>query len=384
MTPMEELLSGMTEATIVQALQSLLPSLLSNWNNPEGFRRAATPGFMREAGIPRADAAKAVAVVDQARRQVLRLRGVHFRPFTTDDDLEFAYTKIVPTSANSPTMQGSLWLAFQAQRSAISYLDAKEGAAAKLQVVKAVDDNKAVFQALASEAESLTLPQIERILVTIGRKVLDEKTGDFNLSVITGYIIETGRREARNKQDGGIMASEGGRLSEEVRMLATVIEPVHKAELNEASQRFMRLKDTEKAQRFDRLREYMNRHAQQVGKMAPAGYEKFCQAVESQLFPYPAQIEWMRSYLKPLYANAQQSSLFDNCLTEASIRQRYEKVMSEKNSNTSMVEMARAFALAKLSRLEDPGQRDFLERLDLREEFNWPGSLEELKAQQKA
>ena len=42
MTPMEQVLSTLPDALTVQALQSLLPAMLANWNNPEGFRRAAT------------------------------------------------------------------------------------------------------------------------------------------------------------------------------------------------------------------------------------------------------------------------------------------------------------------------------------------------------
>lgn len=384
MTPTEEILSKLPEATTVQALQSLLPAMLAHWNNPEGFRRAATPEFMGKTGIPRADAAKAVAVVDQALRQVVRMRNTHFRPFHTDDDLEFAYTKIVPTSADSPSMQGSLWLAFQVHKAAIDYLESVEGTLTKAEFVKIVDKNKAVFQALGQEAEGLTLAKIERILVTIGRKFLAEQTDNFALAAIAGYIIEFARREARRSGNENVLGSQAGRMSEELRMLATVIEPVHKAELNEANQRFMRLNSMDKGHRFDQLRNYLNRRAREIAKLAPPGFEKFCHAVESKLFPYPAQIEWMRTYLKPLYANAEQSSIFDNCISEPSIRQRYEKVMSEKTANATLIEIARAFAVAKLSHQVDPGEREFLEKLNLREEFNWPGSLRELKAQRKA
>ena len=357
---------------------------MAHWNDSEGFRRAATPEFMRKAGIPRADAAKAVAVVDQALRQVVRMRNIHFRPFYNDDDLEFAYTKIVPTSADSPSMQGSLWLAFQAHKNAIDYLDSAEGKVTKAEFVKIVDKNKAIFQALGVEAEGLTLAKIERILVTIGQKFLAGQTDDFALAAIAGYIIEFARREARSLGNENVLASQAGRLSEELRMLATVIDPVHKAELNEANQRFMRLNSTEKSRRFDQLRSFLNRRAREIAKLAPPGFEKFCHAVESKLFPYPAPIEWMRTYLKPLYANAEQSSIFDNCITEPSIRQRYEKVMSEKTANATLIEMARAFAAAKLRHQVDPGEREFLDKLDLGEEFNWPGSLQEMNAQGKA
>ena len=384
MTTTEQFISDLPQTTVVQALQALLPALLSNWNNPEAFRRAATPEFMRQTRTPRAEAAKAVAVVDQTLKQVVRMRTTHFRPFATDDDLEYAYTKIVPTSADSPSMQGALWLAFQAQKKAIDFLDSEEGKAAKATTVKAVDANKQLFQALGAEAEGLTLAKIERILTTLSRRALGESVSEFELATIAGFIIELARRQARIKGGDNVLAGQSNRLSEDLRMLATVIEPVHKAELNEAYQRFMRLSSTDKGRRFDRLRQFLNRRAREIGKLAPPGFEKFCQAIESQLFPYPAQIEWLRSYLKPLYNNAEQSSIFDNCISEASIRQRYEKLMSEKNANPTLVEMARAFSQARVSHFDDPAQQEFLEQLDLKSEFGWPSSLAELRAGIKA
>ena len=380
MTPTEQFLSTLPQATIVQALQALLPAMLSHWNEPEAFHRAATPHFMHYAGIPRTDAAKAVAVVDQALKQVVRMRATHFRPFANDDDLEYAYTKIVPSSADSPSMQGSLWLAFQAQKKVIDYLDSEEGQAALATVSKSVFANKDTFKALGAASEGLSLAKIERILITIGRRSLGKNTLNFDLTAIAGHIIELGRKKSRGMSTENVMASRAGGLNEELHMLATIFEPVHKAELNEANQRFLQLSAMDKSRRFDRLRQYLNRRAEEVGKLAPAGFEKFCHSLESLMFPYPAQIEWMRSFLKPLYTNAEQSSIFDNCISEASIRQRYEKVMSEKNVNAPLVEMARAMSQAAVTRLDDPARREFLEQLNLRVEFNWPATLTQLNA----
>ena len=384
MTPMERFLSGKPEAMVVRALQWLLPSILAHWGDPEGFRKEATAGFMREAGMPDDDEPKAVAVVDQAFRRADALRAVHFRPFRTYEELEYAYSKIVPGFANSPTMQGSLWLAFQMQRSAIDYLDSEEGQAALEQMAKAVEGNKAVFQEMISETQDLNLTAIEKILILIGRRSLPETTENFSLGAIAGHIIETARKEARTRKVIDLLDSRANKMSEEVKKLAAVIEPCRRAELNEANVKFMKLDDAEKRQRFDRLRAFLHRQAQEVAQFAPAGFERFCQAVESQLYPYPAQVEWVRSYLKPMFVNAQQSALFDNCLTEASIRQRYDKVMAEKSSNVTMVELARAFAIAELNKQEEPEQRAFLQQLNLREEFNWPRTLEEMKSQLKS
>lgn len=381
---MESFLSDKPESMIIRALQWLLPALISNWGDLDAFRRAGTPGFMREAGIPRGDAVKAVGVVDQAFRQATRIQAQQFRPLKKQEDLEYAYTRLVPSVTDSSARQGFLWLAYQAQSKAIDFLQSDKGKNVGRNLAKAVEENKNIFVSLSEDAESLNLAKIERILMVLGRKSLGEEAGNFELSMVTGAIIEFARAEGRSVLQEDLLTSRHGAGNEDKRLLLSVVDPVHLAELNEANNRFLRLDDGEKGRWFDRLRGFLNRNATSVATSAPKGYEAFCLAVEGMLFPYPAQLEWMRAYLKPLYTNAQQSSTFDNCVTEASITQRYKKMMAESSPNKTMIELARSFALVKLNMFEEPEQREFLDGLNLREEFQWPASLAELKAQQSA
>ncbi len=381
---MERFLADKPESMIIRAVQWLLTPLLSCWGDPQAFRRAGTPRFMREAGMPRSDAARAVGVVDQAYRQATRVHAQQFRPLKSQAELEYAYTRLVPTVTDSPARQGFLWLAFQAQMKALEFLNSERGREAVSRLAKAVDDNRNVFFGLNVESEGLTLAKIDRILVVLAGKVMDEKRDAFEKSICAGHIIEYARVTARSAPKEDLMASRQTPENRDLRMLTYIVEPVHKAELNEANLRFARINEVEKGRWFDRLRGYLNRNADKVSDAAPLGFENFCRTVESLIFPYPTQLEWIRAYLKPLYTNASQSSIFDNCLTEVSITQRYNKLVGESNSNNIMVELARAFALAKLTKMEEPGLTAFLDELNFREEFSWPGSLEELKAQQSA
>jgi hypothetical protein len=380
---MEQAIAGKPEDQLIQAVQALLPALLEHWDDHQGFRRAGTPPFMREAGFAREEMAKAVTVVDQAFRQVPMLHHRQFRPYYKSEQLEGVYMRLVPSASDSPVRQGFLWLAFQVQAAVIDYLGSEAGLAAMQKIRKAVDEGKVVFRALMADPENLTPDKVEKVLFALTEKTLAEEADRFQLYAVVCSLIEFARREARQPPGQDLLALQREIPPAQVRLLAVLVEPVHTAELNEANHRFFRLKDGAKGRWFDVLRSFLDRHGSDLVKYAPLGFEKFSEAVEANLFPYPAQLEWMRAYLKPLYTNAQQSSVFDNCMTEASVRQRFEKLDSEKSSNKVMIELARAFALANLNKLGEPGQSEFLDTLNLKEEFQWPATLEELKAQLK-
>ncbi len=381
---MEQMIAGKSEERVIEGVQALLPALLEHWEDQAAFRRAGTPAFMRAAGYSREEMEKAVAVADQAFRQVPRLHTRQFRPYTDQEALGNAYSRLVPSATDSPMRQGFLWLAFQVQSAAIDFLQSEAGEAAAAKVRKAVDDGRVVFQTLLADPENLNLEKVERVLRALAERTLGEEAGRFQLDVIAGDLIEFARREARQPPGQDLLAIPRDIPPEQVRLLSVLVEPVHVAELNEANHRFFRLKDQEKARWFDILRRFLERNGAELARFAPMGFEKFAEAVEARLFPYPAPLEWMRAYLRPLYNNAQQSSVFDNCLTEASIRQRYEKLNSEKASNRIMIELARVFALANLNKLADPGQQEFIEGLDLQREFQWPATLADVKTQLKA
>lgn len=377
---MENVLAGQSDSAVIAGLQAVLPHLLEQWNNVDGFNKAAIPVLIDKLGLSDEHGEKVKSLAEQALRQVFRLRTMQFRSARNMALLDGVYTRLVTTATDSPTRQGFLWLAFQAQKASIEYLETEEGGKALSSLKKGVDGHKTLIANLTADKEKLTIDKIEKILTALGRKVLEDSVGAFQLSALAGSIVEWVRSEARGPPEKDLLSSDG-KVSEEDRLLTPLLEPVRQAEMNESYHRFLRMSDAEKRRRFDILRKTLHKHIKKVALHAPQGFEKFCMAVEGLLFPYPAAIEWMRSYLKPIYANAQQSSIFDNCLTEPAISQRYEKMIEEKSANLIMLELSMAFALSKLTKLDDPEQQAFISNLKLDKDFGWPKSLEELKSQ---
>ncbi|HEX9844249.1 MAG TPA: hypothetical protein VGC20_15935, partial [bacterium] len=165
----------------------------------------------------------------------------------------------------------------------------------------------------------------------------------------------------------------------EIPMVSILSEAVRQAELLEARQRFARLKNPERTRRYEVFRKVLVRLISKVAKFAVDGFEKFCTAVENEMFPYPAQIEWIRSFVKPVYGNAAQSSVFDACVTEQSVEARYQKLREEKSVNIVMLELGRALARSKFKAAEEEQKKNFLLELDLVKEFEWPASMDEFK-----
>lgn len=377
---MQQGLSVNEESLVIKGLQALLPVILQHWGKPEAFREAAVPVLSEAMGLDAEQASKANALAEQTLRQVTRIRAAQFRPYQSDEALDQAYTRLVPTATEAPVRQGFLWLAFQVQRSANEFLagDRAKEALAKLKM--AVDEQKALFGNLPLDSPRLSLESVERILTVLAQKKVADVGGEFQYAVICGHLMEWARAEAREGEDRDLLAGGGATVTDDARLLTPLVPPVRHAALNEAHQRFLKLNDQAKSRRFDGLRKLLSGHVVNLAVAAPHGFEAFCLAVEALLCPYPAQLEWVRSYLKPLYTNAQQSTVFDNCLNEATISQRYQKLLEEKSANVTMLELSRAFALAKVSRLAGPEETEFLNQLNLRSEFNWPTSVEEIKA----
>jgi len=372
-------LIGKSEETIISALQALLPPLSNCWGRPQQFVQESVPVLTEQLECSPADAGE-LAV--NTYRQVSRLRNMQFRPLGKLTTLDYAYTRLVPTATDSPLRQGYLWLAYQIQKSAVEYLQTEEAQKAMSKLKQAIGENKVLFEGLVAGGEddrSLTLEKVERIMTTMAEKVFGEDVPGLHPAALVGWAIEFAREEARAPKDHDLLHDSAEHLTEENRQLLALLEPVRKGELNEAYTRFARMNEQQKAKRFDQLRKALGKDIANLAVYAPQGFERFCIAMEALLFPYPASLEWLRSYLKPIYTNAAQSTVFDNCLTEPAVAQRYAKLMEEKSANLVMLELSRAFALAKLNRLESPEIVNFLDKLDLPKQFAWPATLAELK-----
>lgn len=384
MNPIEKFLEGMPDHDILRGMQALLPSLKSCWGDLEAFLKAALPVYLAEIGLEKEMAGPAKTYLEKTLRQVARLHATQFRVAPTKDDLEVLYQRLVPTATDSPTRQGYLWLAFQIHDATLSHFDSEAGKREIFQLTKAIEDNRQLFHGLLADAEKLSLTMVDKMLITFARKVLGAEAENFLYAGAAGILIEKIRIESRKPPRQDVLSEELADQSNESRRLSSLVEPVRAAELNEAHQRFLRMNDKDKTGRFGALRKMLNKLIKQVSVYAPLGFEKFCQGLESKLFPYPAQLEWMRSYLKPIYTNASQSSIYDNCVTETAINQRYQKLVEEKTSNPIMLELSKSIAMAKLNTSSNAEELKFLEELDLKAEFDWPVSFEELKARQSS
>jgi len=377
---MEKFLTEIPEATTLRGLQALLPALREHWGDAEGFRSAALPVFIGETGLDRSHAAEVAGFLDKANRQVARLRAAQFSALNDKGKLEFLYDRLVPTAADSPVRQGFLWLAFQAQKITIEFFDSEAGKKGLGEILAALEEQKELLEGLTAEDSKITFPVLEKILTTVARKVIGDSSGKLLPVAAAARLIEWTRVESRKPPQEDLLATNLTSQAEQTLKLGLLVDPVRVADLNDAHQRFLRLSAQERTQRFNLLRRHLAKNIQAVARYSPLGFEKFCQAVEAHLFPYPTQLEWLRSYLKPIYTNAAQSAVFDNCMTEAAIKQRYEKLLEEKTANPVMLEMARAMAMATITRSEGAADRKFLDDLELEKEFGWPTSFAQVLA----
>ena len=92
-------------------------------------------------------------------------------------------------------------------------------------------------------------------------------------------------------------------------------------------------------------------------------------------------MEWIRPFVKPVWTNASQSTLFEGRTTQDLVNQRYQQLLKAKQGNPVLVELARAFAIEASRSAEQEQAVAFLKDLDLVAEFQWPNTLEEVKAQ---
>ena len=382
---MELNLASKPRQLILRALRALTPPLLEKWGDVQAFREMAAPILLREGGAALVGMEEADALAEQTYRTVLRLRTLHFRPVENQQSLDAVFKALDP-GVNSPTanplLNGGLWLAYRLQGAAIQYLGSTEGKAALAKAEAALAaPPMAWLRSLSSDPQSLTL---ERIELSIAERLFqDQPPGPtrFNSYAIVGHILEQGRIAARQPPILNLPDAPPRELTAAERLSDALAEPVRGAELAEARARFAKLTTDDTSKRFDEFKIQLLRMVAQVAQFAPAGFEPFCQAIESVLFPYPAQLEWIRPFVKPVWTNASQSTLFEGRTTQELVNQRYQQLRKAKQGNPVLVELARAFAIEASRSAEQEQAVAFLKDLDLVAEFHWPNTLEEVKAQ---
>lgn len=374
-------LANKPKAVIQRALRALSAPLQDKWGDAKAFRVAAVPILMREAGNALADAKEADALADQAYRMVQRLRAVHFRPLDNPVQVDTQYKALEQAAgagANATLRQASFWLAYRLQQAALAYLRSPDGNNSLVRSWTALEARKDLSAKLLAEGNNLTLDGLEQQIAQVIQQSVNPTPTVFGQQILGGFLLEKARATARALPDLDSLGANMQTQTKEGTVLAALSEPARQAELNEARARFSKLTPEETAKRFDEFKLHLLRTITQLAPYAVLGVDKFSEAVETVLYPYPAQLEWVRAFVKPVFTNAQQSTIFDDCTTDAAVLQRYQAIRKAKRGNTVILELARALAATKTKVKAAEERQAFLGEVDLVKEFNWPTSLDQV------
>jgi len=379
---MEANLANKPKPIVQRALRALSAPLQEKWGDLKAFRIAAVPILLREGGTALSDQKEADALAEQTYRMVYRLRALHFRALDNPVQVDTQYKALEQAAgvgSNATLRQASFWLAYRLQQAGLGYLRSPEGQNALTKCWVALEGRgKDLAGKAMAEGTSLTVDRLEAM---IGQVLLESVTpalSSFSIQMLTGFLLEKARATARTLPDLDAISATMPTQTREATVLAVLAEPARIGELNEARARFAKLTPDESTKRFDEFKLHLLRTVAQVAPYAVLGIEKFSQAVEVVLYPYPAQLEWIRAFVKPIFTNAQQSTIFDDCLTEQSVLQRYQAIRKAKRGNTVILELAKALASTKTKVKAAEERQVFLTDLDLVKEFNWPTSLEQV------
>lgn len=379
---MEANLAGKPKPIVQRALRALSAPLQEHWGDPKAFRVAAVPILLREGGSAFSDTKDADALAEQAYRMVQRLRALHFRTLDNPVQLDTQYKALEQAMGAGPNAilrQPAFWLAYRLQQAGLNYLRSPEGQNALAKSWAVLENRKDLAAKALAEGNALTLDRLESLIAQALQEAVTPALNGFSVQMLAGFLLEKARATARALPE---LESLGGTVptpTRETAVLTALAEPVRLAELNEARARFAKLTAEESSKRFDEFKLHLLRVIAQVAPYAVLGFDKFCEAVEAVLYPYPAPLEWIRAFLKPIYTNASQSTIFDDCTTDQSVNQRYQAIRKVKRGNTVILELARALASTKTKTKAAEERQAFLVELDLVKEFNWPTSLDQVK-----
>jgi hypothetical protein len=380
---MEAILANKPKPVVQRALRALLAPVQAHFGDPQAFRAAAVPILMREAGTALSDAKDAEALAEQAYRMVQRLRAQHFRAMDNPVQVDIQYKALehsAATGPNSTLRQACFWLAYRLQQAGLLYLRSPEAQNALAKSWQVLENRRELFAKTTAESATLTLDRYEALIAQSLQESITPPLASFSLLTIAGYLLEKARATARALPELDVQGVNMPTQNREGTALLALSEPARGAELNEAKARFSRLTADETAKRFDEFKLQFLRTIPRIAPYAVLGFDKFCDAVEAVLYPYPQQMEWIRAFVKPVYTNASQSTIFDGCATDQSVEQRYQALRKAKRGNTVILELARALAFTKSKVKEAEVRETLLTELDLVKEFDWPTTLEQVTA----
>jgi hypothetical protein len=378
---MEANLAGKPKPIVQRALRALSAPLQEHWGDLKAFRAAAVPILLREGGAALSDRKEADALAEQTYRMVYRLRAVHFRALDNPVQVDTQYKALEQSAGvgpNATLRQASFWLAYRLQQAGLGYLRSPEGQNALVKCWAALERRRDFADKAMAEGASLTVDRIEAMIGQLLTESVTPALSSFSIQMLTGFLLEKARASVRTLPELEMLSASMPTQTREATVLAALSDPVRIGELNEARARFAKLTPEESTKRFDEFKLHLLRTITQLAPFAVLGIEKFSQAAEAVLYPYPAQLEWIRSFVKPIFTNAQQSTIFDDCATEQSVNQRYQAIRKAKRGNTVILELTRALAFTKTKAKAVEERQAFLTDLDLVKEFDWPTSLEQV------
>ena len=375
---MESAVPGSQQEVVLEALKSLLNTLTDNWGVPGRFRKNAGQTLWKRKTSAMGGQEEFQVLAEQVYRLVEQILTLHIRPIYTLEALEKINEKLAPLHTGA-LHEGCLWLAVEMRRKALEYLELPAADRNYSNLIESLDERRATISRGFMDIPDLTLDSLEYRLVTVTRGAAIKREERFHTLAVAGALLEKARRYARLHPSEKEVPADFSGTTPESRVISALEEPARHAELNEAKQRFSSLENTAKSERYNALRDKMQKNIEKVVAHAAEGFETFCETVESIAFPYPGALEWVRAFLRPLYDNARQSTTFDKCNTELHVQQRYEQLQEERGVNPLMVELSRAFALSTLESVQESSIKDFVYEVDFVNEFGWPADLDDLK-----
>lgn len=379
---MEAMLTGKPRSVAIGALRALVVPLREHWGDLEAFREAGLDVLAKEGGGTLYDEKQSPAHLEQVYRQTVRARAMHFRPIENTAQLEtlFKELDLLAAKNTSPLQQGVLWLAMRIQHQAIAYLQQPATEGQVNSVLEAVNPRRNDLERALGDPQKLTLDRIESVLGALAKDVLAGLPGPFEQSVLAGHLLERVRAAARRPPRIDVTTDEAPRNDALTALFAVFLEPVRAAELNEAKARYARLSDAERTRRYNEFRRTLVRIVQDIASFAPHGFDVFCEALETRLYPYPEPLQFIRSFARPIWNSGAQSSAFTNATTPQGVQLLYEQYSASRQGNPVMLELARAFALHNFRGANGDGNAPPLTEVDLKEQFGWPTTIRELQA----
>ena len=375
---MDALLKGLSTASALETLRSLLEPLREFWGDADGFVPAAAPVLAK--GLEKPVSSDMHGPLREFYQQVMRFRALYFRPISDGKALEALHRKMDAKAAHQQktVQQGALWLAMRIQQAMQEFLGSTHGKEVIGNLHRSVQENRRVLFTRLGDPETITMARVNGAVTAYVREVMGEGLSRVETAALSGYLVEALRAASRNLPDLNLTDDEAPEQSEFADLTALLGDVVHQAEVNDAKQRFNNLPPEEKTRRFEEFPKSLRPHIRRVAPYAVKGFEGFCQAVECVLYPYPAPMEFIRNFARPIFNHGRQSTLFGDVTTQAGVKQRYIQLAEAGKINKLVLEIAFAIAMGSFRRSIEKTTRAFLLDLRLDEEFGWPTNISAL------